>query len=228
MNFKYQSKVKLIDSMGSDKRVVDAARVSFLKDDYLSSTLNDKDQKLIKYLACHHHTSPFEHTSATFLIETPIFVARQIMRHRTFSYNEVSRRYTSDSISIWLPSKLRGQAKINRQCSEGEIDQEEQSKVIIEKAMTYALSSYYTLIESGVSRELARTVLPQGTMTTFYMTGNLMNWIKFLKLRDHEGAQPETIEVAKSIKKSLLELFPISMNAYFKKSSAVNSSSMTS
>lgn len=205
---------QLIDFMGSDKRVVDAARVSFLKDDHAESKLTDRDKKLIKFLAAHNHTSPFEHCLATFVLKVPLFVRSQIMRHRTFSYNEVSRRYTSEQIDFWKPDTMRGQAKDNLQCSEGTVESSEADS-IFKIATEFSFASYQQLIEAGVSREIARGVLPQSTYTTFYMTGNLHNWIKFIKLRDHEHAQPETRDIAQQIKQKLEVCFPNSMEAYF-------------
>jgi len=205
---------KLIDFMGSDKRVVDAARVSFLKDDHAESKLTDRDKKLIKFLAAHNHTSPFEHCLATFVLKVPLFVRSQIMRHRTFSYNEVSRRYTSEQIDFWKPDTMRGQAKDNLQCSDGVVESSEADS-IFKIATEFSFASYQQLIEAGVSREIARGVLPQSTYTTFYMTGNLHNWIKFIKLRDHEHAQPETRDIAQQIKRALEVCFPNSMQAYF-------------
>lgn len=204
----------LIDFMGSDKRVVDSARVSFLKDDVTNTNLTEKDKKLIKFLVSHNHTSPFEHCTASFILVVPIFVRSQIMRHRTFSYNEVSRRYTSEKIKFWKPNELRGQAKDNLQCSEGVLDSSE-AESIFKLSTEFSWASYKQLIETGVSREQARSVLPQGTFTTFYMTGNLHNWIKFIKLRDHDHAQPETKDIAQQIKQKLQICFPNSMEAFF-------------
>jgi thymidylate synthase (FAD) len=113
--------VELIDYMGDDKRAVDAARVSFMRDN-TSKTLTDKDKRLIKFLADHKHTSPFEHMTATFRLTVPLFVRSQIMRHRTFSYNEVSRRYTSENIQVWKPTAAEKQSTDNLQCSDGEIE----------------------------------------------------------------------------------------------------------
>lgn len=206
--------VGLIDTMGNDKRVVNAARVSFLQNNE-AAALTDKDQGLIEYLASNGHTSPFEHCAATFLLSCPVFVSRQIMRHRTFSYNEVSRRYTSEAIEFFYPEEMRGQAKENLQCSDGVLLGDHPHETY-NRAIQAAWISYENLIGQGVSRELARGVLPQATYTMFYMTGNLHNWIKFIKLRDHEHAQPETQVVAKAIKSELTKHFPCSMYAWFK------------
>ena len=209
--------VTLIDFMGSDKRVVDSARVSFLKDDVTKTKLTERDKKLIQFLAAHGHSSPFEHCTATFILIVPMFVRSQIMRHRTFSYNEVSRRYTSEKIKFWKPDEIRGQAKNNLQCSEGVLDSSE-AESIFKLAAEFSFASYQQLLEAGVSREMARSVLPQGTYTTFYMTGNLHNWIKFITLRDHDHAQLETREIAQQIKQKLEVCFPNSMEAFFKDS----------
>jgi len=213
--YRENSQASLIDFMGSDKRVVDSARVSFLKDDVSQTKLTDRDKKLIKFLASHGHTSPFEHCTATFLLIVPIFVRSQIMRHRTFSYNEVSRRYTSELIEFWKPNELRGQAKDNLQCSDGVLESSE-AESIFKMTTEFSYASYQQLIEAGLSREIARGVLPQSTYTKFYMTGNLHNWIKFIKLRDHDHAQPETREVAQQIRQKLEICFPNSMEAFFK------------
>ena len=206
--------VGLIDVMGSDKRVVNAARVSFLKNNE-SEPITDKDQRLIEFLARHGHTSPFEHCTATFLLSVPVFVSRQIMRHRTFSYNEVSRRYTCEAIEFFFPEEMRAQSKDNLQCSDGVVLGDHPHETY-NRAIQAAWISYVNLINQGVSRELARGVLPQAAYTMFYMTGNLHNWIKFIKLRDHEHAQPETQVVAKAIKSELIKHFPCSMHAWFK------------
>ena len=206
---------ELINSMGTDLAVVNSARVSFnqLADE---PELTQRDIKLLNYLADHGHTSPFEHCTATFYIKCPLFIARQIMRHRTFSYNEVSRRYTSEKIEFWAPDHMRAQATKNLQCSDGLADDQEFNAEVYDNAIDYAWSAYKQLITKGVAREQARAVLPQAMHTSFYMTGNLLNWVKFIKLRDSEHAQPEAQEVARAIKQELNDLFPYSMEAWFK------------
>ncbi len=205
--------VELIDHMGDDKRAVDAARVSFMRDD-TDKELTEKDKRLIKFLTAHKHTSPFEHMVATFRLTVPLFVRSQIMRHRTFSYNEVSRRYTSENIQTWTPEKLRRQSTNNLQCSEGELDNQGALEML-RLSLVESVGTYEELIKGGVSREMARAVLPQATYTTFFMTGNLHNWVKFLKLRNDEHAQPETRDAAHAIEEMLLELFPVTMQSLF-------------
>ena len=207
-----QGYVCLLSSMGEDHTPALAARVSFA--DYNNQMMNDRNLRLIKYLAKHNHTSPFEHQTATFVIDCPIYVARQIMRHRTFSYNEVSRRYTSEALDFHLPAKLRAQAESNLQCSTSEVVSRSEDLIdLIERHQELSLSMYNDLISSGVAREQARAVLPQSLNTTFWMTGNLLNWSKFLKLRLDSHSQPETREVAKAIMIQLGKLWPISLYA---------------
>ena len=205
--------VELIDHMGDDKRAVDAARVSFMRDD-TNKELTDKDKRLIKFLTAHKHTSPFEHLTATFRLTVPLFVRSQIMRHRTFSYNEVSRRYTSENIQVWKPERLRRQSENNLQCSDGDLDNQTAMNML-HISLGASVKFFHELIKGGVSRELARAVLPQATYTTFYMTGNLHNWVKFLKLRNDEHSQPETRDAAHAIEEMLLELFPVTMQSLF-------------
>ena len=207
--------VILLDSMGSDETPAQAARVSFsrLSAD-ITNGMSDKDAKLIRYLAAHGHTSPFEHVSATFELTVPLFVARQIMRHRTFSFNEVSRRYTSKAITIYHPQEIRRQAEKNLQCSSDEIpDEIEHCKAMFKSSAATSMAIYNELIARGVSRETARLVLPVSLYTSFWMSGNLHNWVKFVRLRTTEHVQLETRLAAEAIKTQLLERFPVSVRA---------------
>lgn len=204
--------VEMISSMGDDYSVVNAARVSFNKDYESDPTLDDRDKKLINFLAKHKHTSPFEHVTATFRLTVPMFIARQIMRHRTFSYNEISRRYTSEDIRLWYCDTWRAQSDKNLQCSSGDLT-DPISTEIYQKSIAQALMSYNALLDRGVAREQARAVLPQCTYTSFYMTGNLHNWMHFLKLRLDAHAQPEVQVVAEAIKSKLLLICPASVAA---------------
>lgn len=214
--------VELVDHMGTDHSVVQAARVSFGKDrwpnaDASDLTLGASDTKLIKYLAKHSHSSPFEHCTATLHIECPLYIRSQVHRHRTFSYNEVSRRYTSENLKYYMPSRdaFRTQAVNNRQASDGTIVglEADAAERFYRESLFYAVSGYHRLLGLGLSREQARGVLPQCTMTRFYMTGSLWNWVRFLKLRMHEGAQWEVQLLASEIAGILQPLFPVSMEA---------------
>jgi thymidylate synthase (FAD) len=204
--------IQLIDYMGDDARAVQAARVSFLKDeDTLTSNgcLDKKDRSLAKFLLREKHTSPFEHSCLSFRIKVPLFIRSQIMRHRTFSYNEVSRRYTDACIEFHIPAELRKQADTNLQCSTNEVV--DTNDKLVQSMRLHVDSSYRVyqmLLDCGVCREQARAVLPQNMYTTFYMTGNLLNWIKFLQLRLHPHAQPEVQELARGVLDIMREVFP--------------------
>lgn len=190
-----------------------AARVSYAKDKKAHSV--EDDVKLIKYLAKHKHHTPFEYQHATLMIECPLFIRSQIHRHRTFSYNEISRRYTSDEMGFWIPDQLRMQDKINKQGSSKEINVGNQIHLITDmRQRCYdSLQSYNTLIEMGVAREQARAILPQSLLTRFYMAGNLRNWAHFLELRLDSHAQYEVQVIAQKCKKLLESVWPISLKA---------------
>lgn len=211
-----QIKVDYIQHMGSDITVANAARVSFGN---TKTKLDDKDKKLIKYLAKHDHMSPFEHLSLTIKIECPLYIRSQIHRHRTFSYNEISRRYTSKDMEFFSPEVLRKQSDSNRQASYGAVGGPEQSaiKVEIEEFHEQALKLYNDLLVMGVCREQARGVLPQNLMTEFYMTGNLRNFVHFIKLRSHEGAQIEVQQIAQQVKDIILNKFGEAAQALLEK-----------
>lgn len=213
---------------------VSAARASFGKEDKTGKD-TAADLKLMKFLADAGHTSVFEHQSATFLIECPMFVRSQIHRHRTFAYNEISRRYTAEQIEFWIPTQVRGQAKSNKQASDGIItgiypgleDPVKRAEyeayfngvpvpptdpVSLFKITAEAANGWYNdLLAGGVSREQARAVLPQSLLTRFYMTGNLRNWIHFIKLRTDPHAQREVQIVAERIRDELFKLWPEAM-----------------
>ena len=204
--------VQLLDTMGVDQTPASAARVSFHAE---NREMDARDEKLIRYLAKHQHSSPFEHVTARFAITCPLYVARQIMRHRTFSYNEVSRRYTSEDLAFEVPEKLRHQSTQSLQCSDPDLEVEDQEELIsmIEMNNLRALNLYQDLLDCGVAREQARAVLPQGLLTSFWMTGNLWNWSRFLRLRLDGHAQPEAQIVAQSIYDALYEKFPVCISS---------------
>ncbi len=206
--------ISLIDYMGCDRRAVDAARVSFLNDDTQRVDLDDKDTRLLKYLLKERHTSPFEHSVITFRIKVPLYVRAQVMRHRTFSFNELSRRYTSEEVDFHIPNTLRKQAKSNLQCSTDEtVDNVDKLLEVYRRSTARAFQEYQVLLNCGVAREQARAILPQNMYTTFYMTGSLHNYIHFLRLRLDEHAQPETRELASGMRLMLLSLYPITLEA---------------
>lgn len=206
--------LSLVDYMGSDKRAVDAARVSFLDDDTQEEELNERDSRLLAFLLRERHTSPFEHSIITFRLKVPLYVRAQVMRHRTFSFNEVSRRYTSESIDFHIPQTLRKQAKTNLQCSTDEsVDNVDKLLEVYRRSTARAFQEYQVLLDCGVAREQARAILPQNMYTVFYMTGSLHNFIHFLCLRLDSHAQPETRELASAMRSILRALYPVTMEA---------------
>lgn len=212
--------VALIEHKGTDKTVVNAARVSFGKEN--KKPLNEKDKKLIKYLLENHHTSPFEHCVVTFKFTVPLFVRSQIMRHRTFSYSEISRRYTSENIQFFIPKTFRGQSLKNLQGSANEIEPKMGSYSNLsasELIQDHCIASYNlfeALLNAGVCREQARMVLPTNLYTQFYGTVNLHNLFHFLDLRLNKRAQKETREAAEGCLKIVRELYPVCVEVYLR------------
>ena len=219
-------KVELVQSMGEDITIVNSARVSFgvQKDE-----LDSKDEKLINYLIRHKHTSTLEHNIATFRIKVPLFVRSQHHRHRTWSYNEISRRYTDVNLEFYETKMLRTQHKSNRQASEREetfnpeisIDTDMCSVPMIKSASEIikmhhneSIKLFDKLIDAGVCKEQARGVLPQNLYTEYYATANLNNILKFIDLRMHEGAQVEIQVLAEKMLEIITDIWPVTVNAY--------------
>jgi thymidylate synthase (FAD) len=174
----------------------------------------EKDNALMNYLAENFHLTPFEHQSATFKIVTPLIVARQWMRHRTQSYNEVSMRYSADPVGkFYCPDVWRLQASTNKQASLGMVENQKECTKILTESYQNSLDSYKKLLELGACREQARLVVPVGNYTEFYATANLRNWFAFYKLRIAQDAQWEIRQYAKVIGEILSEIWPDSWNA---------------
>lgn len=207
--------VELIDYMGSDNSIVSAARVSLLGE----SKGKEADDKLIHYLKKNHHDTPFEMVEFVFRVKCPLFIRSQWMRHRSFSYNEVSRRYTSEDIDFYIPSELRKQAENNRQASDGTIENAEEELGWIKESSENCFELYNSLIAYGIAREQARMVLPQNMYTIFYVKGNLRNWFHFLDLRNDEHAQYEMQLYAKATEDIITPIVPVACEAwrYYKK-----------
>lgn len=187
---------------------VSAARVSHGKEDKTGDD-PDRDLKLMAFLADHKHFSPFEHQSATFMVEAPLYVAREWMRHRTQSFNEISMRYTSDpSDTYYIPTTFRAQATKNKQSSAGSIESQTDAEAIYVRACNLAHEAYQQLLEIGTARELARGVLPTSMVTRFYATANLRNWAHWYKLRVDSGAQEEIRHYAHRIDEAITRLWP--------------------
>ena len=212
-----KGQVELIDKMGDDMRAVHSARVSFAKQADFQAVLKQSDEKLLKYLIDHKHTSPLEHSTVSMRVKCPLYIARQVMRHRTFSYNEISRRYTSAQIEFYYPSELRQQATKNLQCSvDAKAHDHDRALEIYHEACKKSLEHYQMLLLKGVCREQARGVLVQSMYTEFYMTGNLLNWLKFLDLRLDTHAQYEAQLLAQSIKDIIESIYPVTVGIWFK------------
>jgi thymidylate synthase (FAD) len=214
-----KSQVKYIDHMGTDKSVVNAARVSFDADSSEES-FSERDQKLIGYLAKHRHWSPFAHTSIQLKISAPIFVARQLVKHQVGGvWNEVSRRYVSYEPRMFDFESFRGKPQNAKQGSDGEIDNPE----LVEKALEFydqSLVFYNSLLEAGVCPEQARMFLPLSSMTDWYWTGSLVFWARVCEQRLDAHAQKETRDIAQQIKDICFELFPVSWGALMEQTTA--------
>jgi thymidylate synthase (FAD) len=210
--------VDYVEHMGNDLTIVNSARVSFGKH---KEKLDEKDHKLINYLVKHRHTSTFEHNVVTFRFLVPLFVRSQHHRHRTWSYNEISRRYTDVNIKFYEPSEFRTQHKSNRQASNPDETADPTLYTPVQK-VSEAVRAHHEdsmrlfdkMIEAGVCREQARGVLPQNMYTEYYGTVNLNNLLKFIDLRTHEGAQWEIVKVAEACLEIAEGLWPAAVGAY--------------
>ena len=223
-------RVEYVEHMGTDLTIVNAARVSFGKH---KEELDDKDKKLIKYLVEHRHTSTFEHNIVTFRFTVPLFVRSQHHRHRTFSFNEISRRYSEENIRFYEPKLFRTQHESNRQASNVEnlidpiLNKEDEnhpkfgewihpitaSEALRDHHME-CVRLYENLLRAGVCREQARGILPQNLYTEYIGTVDLSNLLKFIDLRTHEGAQWEIQKVAAACLQIATDLWPEAVGAF--------------
>ena len=204
-------KVEMIDKMGSDLSVVNAARVSYAK---IKEQFEDKDAKLISFLAKHGHWSPFAHASISFRIRAPVFVARQLVKHQVgLSWNEVSRRYVSYEPELYRIDKWRGKPVNSKQGSAGEVELSDLAKVSYDKIMEGCKILYDQLLSEGVAPEQARAVLPQSMMTEWIWSATLYAFARVCDLRCKPDVQKETREVAEFIDSYCIYHFPVSWNA---------------
>lgn len=213
-----QIKIELVDHMGSDLSVVNAARVSFGK---FKEEFDEGDVRLIHYLASHEHTSPFRHNQLQLRCKVPLFLSRQLQKHQAgLSWNEVSRRYVSDDIEFFVPDSWRsrpsdgikqgsGDDVISHIPDHGMVDHPEYP---VDKAYSELLKSclylYEGMLKGGVAPEMARMVLPQSMMVDFIWTGNLLSFFHVYRMRSGEGAQAEAKEFAEKLKGVIQPLFP--------------------
>ena len=217
-------RVDYVQHMGEDLTVVNSARVSFGAQ---KDKMDTRDKRLIRYLINHRHTSTLEHCTATFRFVVPLFVRSQHHRHRTWSYNEISRRYTSKDLRFYTPDSFRIQHESNRQASNPDelIDPViipdlhdtgygVTASSLLKRSTKESISLFNMLLKSGVCREQARMVLPQNLYTEYYGTVNLNNLLKFIDLRTHEGAQWEIQRVAEACLEIATELWPVTVQSY--------------
>jgi len=222
-----------VDHMGSDLSVVNAARVSFGKKSKLVCTnivlgtydMSKGDKKLIKYLAKHKHISPFGHAFASFHVKAPIFVARQLVKHKFLRWNEISRRYVDEEPEFYVPDVWRGRSADKKQGSEGVVNLDAINsdgdpyegrfgEGTMNESLEYGLESllqyYKLLLQAGVAPEQARMVLPQSTMTEWYWSGSLDAFAAMCRLRLPADTQQETRVVAQQIDTIMKDLYPVS------------------
>lgn len=204
------SSIELIRVSGSDLDIVNAARVSYGK---VVTELSERDAKLISFLMQYKHTSPFEHNQLSFRVKCPMFVARQWMRHRMNSYNEISYRYAKAKLEFYIPPHWRTQDKVNKQAS-GAAYQDENLKEIYMNSLKVATEAYITMLDQGVCRELARGVLPVCVYTEFIFTCNLHSLMHFLNLRLDQGAQHEIRAYAQGMFQMAQPHFPMAFKAW--------------
>lgn len=209
--------VRLLDRMGSDITVVNAARVSFAKQSMYTDEglLNDADAKLIKYLAAHKHWTPFSQPQIQLRVKMPIFVARQWYKHQVgLTRNEESRRYISTEPQCYVPTEWRRSAENVKQGSSGElVDLWEWRQRRLEDIVAHTTTLYGEMIDLGVCPEQARMILPQSMYTEFVETGSLAAYARLYSLRSSKEAQKEVRLYAEAVGKIISPLFPVSWEA---------------
>lgn len=206
--------VQVIQQCGNDKLIVNAARVSFGSDNDLP--LTNGDERLIKYLVEHHHTSPFEHNLLTVKVKLPLNIGEQWLRHRIgWSYNKESGRYIKlGEAQFYIPQMFRTQSKDNRQASTAvDADPFGTNSLDMRMHCEASVKIYNAMIADGVAREQARMVLPQALYMSMYATCNLNSLMHFVRLRDHEGAQWEMQQYAQVLKQIAHHYWPVAMSA---------------
>ena len=197
--------VKLVKQSGRTLDIVNAARISFGKQ---IESMNDKDWKLIEYLWTHKHTSPFRHIHFTFHIRAPIFILRQWMKHQVgCSWNEISGRYVPYD-EFYEPTEFRKQSEDNKQASDGLVDNQSHVQRIWQIGQREAITAYEELLERGVAREQARSILPLTVYTKVWWTASFQSIMNFIELRDEPTSQVEIQEYARAVKEVMLETFP--------------------
>ena len=207
--------VTYVDHMGSDLSVVNSARVSFGKKSQFEgrvggpNVLSDRDTKLVKFLAREKHTSPFGHAFASFHVKAPVFVARQLVKHKFLRWNEISRRYVDHEPELYEP-EWRSRSADKKQGSGGRMEISLDTEILFHATCRNALTTYDRMIEEGVAPEQARSILPQNMMTEWYWSGSLDAFADMCRLRCASDTQVESQHVAWAIHYKMEELFPAS------------------
>lgn len=211
--------VRLVDHMGSDLSIVRAARVSF-NADWRAGTEQGSDERLIAYLMKNRHTSPFEAVTFTFEVKAPIFIFRQWHRHRTWSYNEISARYTEldEGFYVPKPEHIGVQSKSNRQARDLPTDHKAEAWIheLMRSSASRSFDDYRRLLEAGVPRELARSVLPVSAYSRMFATVDLHNLMGFLRLRMHSHAQWEIRQYANALCDLAGSICPVAIREFRK------------
>lgn len=206
--------VTLIDHMGSDRMVAEAARVSTLGLD----NNREKYVGLVRALMRDKHWSPFMHPQMTIAFEVPLFIRSQLVTHYSLARSEFSMRYSEARPEFWVPTEDRPLVQVGKALDYrremGTEQQSEAARLNIEQAAWSAWTYYSELLENGIAAEVARTVLPQSTYTTLWLTGNLRSWLSFLDNRMDPHAQWETQEVGTKVAEIFAERFPVTYEAY--------------
>jgi thymidylate synthase (FAD) len=216
--------VSLLDQLGSDLTVVNAARVSFGK---RRTELSEGDKRLVRYLAAHQHWSPFRHVQLQFHCKVPEFVARQWYKHVVgiayaeaptvdHAWNEISLRYVDASgFDVYIPNGLRKQSEDNKQASTDECVDDPALLAAYQAQAAQALATYNQLVSAGVAKEQARGILPLNVYTEFYWTASLQAVVNFIKLRQHPGAQYEIRLYADALAELTRAVVPVAYDALF-------------
>ena len=213
ITFRSDLRVTYIDSMGDDKRIAQAARVS------TGSDQSDRPHEgLVKRLWRDQHTSTFEHNTLTVMVEVPIFVAREWHRHRTFAYNEISARYSEVAPVFYVPGEDRPLVQTGKAMDyRRELGDEIQARAASDlhgSVARRAWVAYQSMLEAGIAREVARNVLPVSMYTGFYATANLRNWLHFVELRTDEAALWEIRQAALMVEGIIAGLWPVAHGAF--------------
>ena len=215
--------IELIDTLGDDLTPVNAARVSF---DGFSENFTDKDRKLSKFLIKHKHFSPFRHQHCMFIIKAPEFVMRQWYKHvvgiettsnhptKDHAWNEISGRYVPYE-DFYKPTEFRKQSENNKQASEGLVEKQSEAESLWKESQDKAIENYEQMLELGMAKEQARSILPLTVYTKVWWTASFQSIMNFIELRDETTSQVEIQEYARALKDIMLETFPETTKIWF-------------